>query len=95
MQQWSGRNRRRVACWRSRRAVAEGEARVLVCGLRESEPRLSFKRHRAQLVCRREEGVDEASPRWRRSQWPLRLRGILEQIDCNKKEVRARRDPWR
>ena len=33
--------------------MAEGEARVLVCGLRESEPRLSFARHPAQSVCRR------------------------------------------
>mgnify|MGYP005653491613 CR=1 FL=1 len=91
MRQWSGRSRRRVTCWRSRRTVAEGEARVLVCGLRESEPRLSFARHPAQSVCRRKEGVDEASPRWRRSQWSLRSRGARERIQCDKKEVRARR----
>ena len=47
MRQWSGRNRRRVTCWKSRRTVVDGGTRVLVCGLREGEPRISTARHRA------------------------------------------------
>ena len=63
MQQLSGRKRRRVTCWESRLTVADGGARVLVCGLREGEPRVSTAQHRAQSMCRREEEADEASPR--------------------------------
>ena len=105
MQQWSGRNRRRVTCWRSRRAVADGGARVLVCGLRGGEPGISTARHRAQSMCRRKEEVDEARPRRRRSQWSRALRSrsargqihyakVVKPCNPNKKEVRARRRPW-
>ena len=103
MQQWSGRNRRRRTCWKSRMTVADGGTRVWASGPREGGPRRSTARRPAQSMCRRKEEVDEASPQRRRSQRSLHLRSVQGQIHdvkvvrpCspNKKEARARRKPW-